>query len=227
MDLREKYHIPKDSIITVAGTVGVGKSTLTQALAKALQFKTSFEKVDNNPYLESFYNDFERWSFHLQIYFLAERFKEQKKIFEYGGGFVQDRSIYEDTGIFARMHYEKGTMSSIDYETYTNLFEAMVMTPYFPHPDLLIYLEGTLEEVVERINDRGREMEKQTPVSYWEEMYRRYEKWINNFNACPILRINISDYDLMNEEQSIEPILNKIGQSLKQSRELTAHEKMK
>src|SRR5690606_34474404 len=101
MNLREKYNIPNDAVITIAGTVGVGKSTTTKALAKALNFKTSFEKVDTNPYLDKFYADFERWSFHLQIYFLGERFKEQKRIFEYGGGFVQDRSIYEDTGIFA------------------------------------------------------------------------------------------------------------------------------
>lgn len=218
MNLRKKYQIPKDSVITIAGTVGVGKSTLTKALGEALQFNTSFEKVDNNPYLESFYKNFERWSFHLQIYFLAERFKEQKKIFEYGGGFVQDRSIYEDTGIFARMHYENGTMSKVDYETYTSLFEAMVMTPYFPHPDLLIYLEGSLDQIITRIHNRGREMERQTPISYWKEMYERYENWINNFNACPILRINISDYDLINEESSIEPILEKIGRSLNEAR---------
>lgn len=220
MNLREKYHIPSDSIITIAGTVGVGKSTMTKALADALQFKTSLEKVEANPYLENFYADFERWSFHLQIYFLAERFKEQKRIVDYGGGFIQDRSIYEDTGIFAKMHYENGTMSKVDYETYTNLFEAMVMTPYFPHPDLLIYLEGTLDEVVERINIRGREMEKNTPFSYWEEMYTRYENWINSFNSCPILRIKISDYDLMKKEQSIEPILDKVGHLIRQSRKM-------
>src|SRR5690606_464299 len=104
-------------------------STMTKALADALNFKTSLEKVDTNPYLEDFYSDFKRWSFHLQIYFLAERFKEQKRIFEYGGGFIQDRSIYEDTGIFAKMHYDNGNMSSTDYETYTKLFESMVMTP--------------------------------------------------------------------------------------------------
>src|SRR5690625_6362240 len=119
MNLREKYNIPKNSVITIAGTVGVGKSTMTKELARALQFKTSFENVDTNPYLESFYADFVRWSFHIQIYFLAERFKEQKRIFENSGGFIQDRSIYEDTGIFARMHYENGNMSEIDYETYT------------------------------------------------------------------------------------------------------------
>lgn len=216
MNLREKYGIPKNSVLTVAGTVGIGKSTLTKALAKALNFKTSFEKVDDNPYLEKFYNDFERWSFHLQVYFLAERFKEQKRIFEYGGGFVQDRSIYEDTGIFARMHYEKGTMTETDYETYTGLFEAMVMTPYFPHPDVLIYLEGTLDEVLERIKKRGREMEKQTPISYWEEMHQRYETWINNFNACPVVRINIADYDLLKEENSIEPIIENISRVIQE-----------
>lgn len=218
MNLREKYNIPNDSIITIAGTVGVGKSTMTTALAKALNFKTSFEKVDNNPYLEKFYDDFERWSFHLQIYFLAERFKEQKKIFEYGGGFIQDRSIYEDTGIFAKMHYEKGTMTKDDYETYRNLFDAMVMTPYFPHPDLLIYLEGSLDDILKRIQLRGRDMEKTTPVSYWEEMHQRYEDWINSFNSCPILRIDIADYDLIKEEQSIEPIISKMSHSIQQSR---------
>lgn len=218
MHLRDKYNIPKDAVITIAGTVGVGKSTMTESLAKALHFRTSFEKVDNNPYLDKFYKDFERWSFHLQIYFLAERFKEQKRIFEYGGGFIQDRSIYEDTGIFARMHHEKGTMTPTDYETYTNLFEAMVMTPYFPHPHLLIYLDGSLDDILERIEIRGRPMEKETPVSYWEEMHGRYENWINSFNACPILRLNINDYDLVNDEKSIEAILEKVGHFINQSK---------
>ena len=149
------YGIPANALITVAGTVGVGKSTLTAALAQRLNFKTSLEQVDHNPYLEKFYHDFERWSFHLQIYFLAERFKEQKKIFELGGGFVQDRSIYEDTGIFAQMHADQGTMSATDFETYSSLFEAMVMTPYFPHPNLLVYLDGSMEDILQRIEEVG------------------------------------------------------------------------
>lgn len=218
MNLREKYNIPHDAVITIAGTVGVGKSTMTHALAEALDFRTSLEKVDTNPYLDKFYKDFERWSFHLQVYFLAERFKEQKRIFEYGGGFIQDRSIYEDTGIFAKMHHEKGTMTPTDYETYRNLFDAMVMTPYFPHPHLLVYLEGTLDDVVERIKERGRPMEQETPIAYWEEMHGRYENWINSFNSCPILRININDYDLVDENTSIEPILEKIGHFINHSR---------
>ena len=218
MNLRKKYNIPNNAVITIAGTVGVGKSTMTNALADALQFRTSFEKVDTNPYLDKFYDDFNRWSFHLQIYFLAERFKEQKKIFEYGGGFIQDRSIYEDTGIFAKMHYEKGTMNDVDYETYTSLFNAMVMTPYFPHPDLLIYLEGSLDDILNRIQERGRPMEQHTPIEYWQEMHGRYEEWIDQFNACPVLRLNINEYDLMQDEASIEPLIKRIAEYMEQTK---------
>ncbi|ASV67748.1 deoxynucleoside kinase [Cytobacillus sp. FSL W7-1323] len=214
---RNNYGIPNNAIITVAGTVGVGKSTMTNYLAEALNFRTSFEKVDTNPYLDKFYADFERWSFHLQIYFLAERFKEQKRMFEYGGGFIQDRSIYEDTGIFAKMHYEKGTMSPVDYETYTSLFEAMVMTPYFPHPDILIYLEGSLEDILARIKERGRPMEQQTSIDYWKEMHERYETWIDQFSACPILRLNINEYDLVSNPSDIDQVLEKVGHTLKQT----------
>lgn len=204
------YNIPANALITVAGTVGVGKSTLTGALAERLGFKTSLEQVDHNPYLEKFYHDFERWSFHLQIYFLAERFKEQKNMFLCGGGFVQDRSIYEDTGIFAKMHADQGTMNATDYETYTSLFEAMVMTPFFPHPDVLIYLEGSLPSILSRIKERGREMEIQTERAYWEQMHRRYSNWINEFDACPVLRLNIDEYDV-HDPASMDAILMEVG----------------
>lgn len=216
-----EFNIPKDALITVAGTVGVGKSTLTHALAARLGFRTSMEKVDTNPYLEKFYHDFERWSFHLQIYFLAERFKEQKAIVEAGGGFVQDRSIYEDTGIFAKMHADQGTMSLTDYETYNSLFEAMVMTPYFPHPDVLIYLEGELPSILKRICLRGREMEIQTDISYWEHMHQRYAKWIDEFSACPVLRLNIDEYDAT-DEAALDEIIRQAAKIIQDSRALRA-----
>lgn len=212
-----EHSIPSDALITIAGTVGVGKSTLTSALAGRLGFRTSLEKVEQNPYLEKFYHDFERWSFHLQIYFLAERFKEQKAIYEAGGGFVQDRSIYEDTGIFAKMHADQGTMTATDYETYASLFDAMVMTPYFPHPDVLIYLEGSLPSILKRIEARGREMEIQTETSYWERMHERYAAWIGQFKACPVLRLNIDEYDV-HDPASLDGIITQIDQAIRASR---------
>lgn len=204
------YGIPQDAVITIAGTVGVGKSTLTQGLADRLNFRTSFENVEHNPYLDDFYKDFERWSFHLQIFFLAERFKEQKRMFEYGGGFVQDRSIYEDVDIFAKMHEEQGTMSQADYNTYSELFDAMVMTPYFPQPDVLIFLECDYDEVIERIRRRGRDMEINTDPEYWKKLYDRYEAWIDNFKACPVVRVNINEYDLFEDPTSLDPVIKKI-----------------
>ncbi|PHK50525.1 deoxynucleoside kinase [Staphylococcus edaphicus] len=204
------YGIPQDAVITIAGTVGVGKSTLTKALAERFNFRTSFENVDHNPYLDKFYNDFERWSFHLQIYFLAERFKEQKRMFEYGGGFIQDRSIYEDVDIFAKMHQEQGTMSPEDFETYSELFNAMVMTPYFPKPDVLIYLECDYDDVIHRIKQRGRQMEIETDTAYWQKLYQRYEDWISSFNACPVVRVNINEYDLHEDPESLNPVIDKI-----------------
>lgn len=223
-ELRKKYGIPHNAVITIGGTVGVGKSTFTHALAELLGFRVSVEKVDNNPYLSLFYDDFSRWSFHLQIYFLAERFKEQKRMFEYGGGFVQDRSIYEDTGIFAKNLYEQGHMSEEDYNTYTQLFEAMVMTPYFPHPDVLIYLEGSFDDIIQRVKDRGRPMEQQTPVSYWEDLYNRYEAWITNFSACPVLRININEYNCVEDKGSVEIILPRLAEKINLGRSIRSYD---
>ncbi|UXR78579.1 MULTISPECIES: deoxynucleoside kinase [unclassified Staphylococcus] len=214
------YNIPSDAVITIAGTVGVGKSSLTRALADKLNFRTSYENVDHNPYLDKFYDDFRRWSFHLQIYFLAERFKEQKRMFEYGGGFIQDRSIYEDVDIFAKMHQEQGTMTEEDFETYSNLFDAMVMTPYFPKPDVLIYLESDYNNVIDRINTRGRQMEMDTDPEYWQMLFKRYDDWINQFNACPVVRVNINEYDLYDDPDSIDKVIAKIAHIIQTHRQI-------
>ncbi|MGV3488560.1 MAG: deoxynucleoside kinase [Tuberibacillus sp.] len=206
---------PKKALISIAGTVGIGKTTFATALASRIGYDLSFEKVDGNPYLDDFYHDFKRWAFHLQIYFLAERFKEHKRMQLEPFGFVQDRSIYEDTDIFARMHYEKGNMTKKDYETYKSLFEAMVLTPYFHKPDVLIYLEGSFDKVIQRIQERGRDMETQTPIEYWEEMNHRYEQWINGFQHSPVIRVHIDDYDIKKDPGSLDPIIRNIAETLK------------
>lgn len=213
------HGIPRDAIITIAGTVGIGKSTLTRALAARLGMRTSFENVDENPYLERFYADFERWSFHLQIFFLAERFAEHKRMLEYGGGFVQDRSIYEDVDIFAAMHAEQGTMSPEDHRTYSALFGAMVMTPYFAPPDVLVYLSSDIDAVIERIERRGRQMEVATDPAYWHALHARYERWISTFSACPVVRVDVSDYDLDDGPATLDPLIATIARTIRIHRE--------
>lgn len=201
--------VNNSTVIAIAGTVGVGKASLAQKLAEKLNFKTSFENVENNPYLKKYYNDFNRWGFHLQVFFLTERFKEERKIFADGGGYVQDRSIYEDLEIFAKLNFENGTMNEDDYNTYKSLFEAMGLNPFLKKPDIIIYLEGSFEEILSRIKSRGREMEIQTEEKYWEDLHSRYEKWINNFNHTPVLKINIENYDV-SDSKSIDDIIEKI-----------------
>lgn len=200
----------KTAVIAIAGTVGVGKSTLANKLGGMFGFKVMHENVANNPYLDKYYHDFSTWAFHLQIFFLAERFKDQKKMFSYGGGFIMDRTIYEDIEIFAKMNYDNGTMSSDDWNTYRQLFEAMVMSPYFEKPDLIIYLEGDIESIVERINTRGREMEVSTNIEYWKQLDSRYKQWIESIGDMKVLRLNINQYDV-NDEASMHIITEKIN----------------
>lgn len=211
-------HIPHNALISIAGTVGVGKSTLTKLLAKKLNFKTSMEKVDGNPYLEDYYKDFKKWSFHLQIYFLAERFKEQKRMYESNWGYVQDRTIYEDVGIFARLQYDKGNMSERDFQTYESLFEAMTMSPFFPAPTLIIYLDGSFEKILKRIYERGRSMEINTPISFWEELYERYRTWIKSFDKCPVLHLNIDQYDFVQNPEDIDHVILLMNDLLKEKK---------
>ncbi len=199
--------------ITVAGNVGAGKSTLTKLLGEKLQFKTHFEKVDSNPYLDDFYSDQEKWGFHLQLYFLAQRFKQQKEISNNGFHNIQDRSIYEDVEIFAKSLYENQKMCKRDYDTYRDLFYDMI--PYLKKPDLMIYLNGSIDTILKRIHSRGRDMEKRVPRDYWENLHHKYENWVKNYKESPILYVNIDKVDLIEKPDQLDFIATEIKNSLK------------
>lgn len=196
-------NIDKTSVIAVAGMIGVGKSTFAKKISEMLDFQVMYENVDNNPYLDKYYLDFERWSFNLQIFFLAERFKDQKRMFSYGGGYITDRTIYEDLEIFAKINFDNEKMTNDDWNTYNSLFQAMVLTPFFNEPDIVIYLEGSFEEILERIKLRNRPSEQNVDIEYFRELHNRYQKWIESFDHAKVLRININNYDIDNEESMV------------------------
>lgn len=207
--------------ITISGNVGAGKSTFTEIVGNALGFNTSFEKVIGNPYLEDFYADQAKWSFHLQLYFLSQRFQDQKRIGELNQNHIQDRSIYEDVEIFAKSLYENKKMSERDFNTYSELFYCM-MTPYLVKPDLMIYLDGSIDTILKRINLRGRDMEKKIPKEYWIDLHNRYKKWISEYKQSPVLVVNIDKVDLIENPGQIDILSKEISNILKNHKKIIA-----
>ncbi|MFZ4590503.1 MAG: deoxynucleoside kinase [Ignavibacteria bacterium] len=198
--------------ISVAGNIGSGKSSLTGLLAQKFNWLPYYESVADNPYLSDFYGDMTRWSFNLQIYFLAHRFKIHKDLTEKPGSVIQDRSIYEDVEIFAKNLHKLGKMSDRDYDTYTNLFEDM--TAYLQPPDLLVYLQASIPTLVNQIKVRGRDFEKDIDINYLEELNDSYEKWIAGYNLGRVLIINKDNLDFVHSHNDFNFIIEKIEKDL-------------
>jgi deoxyadenosine/deoxycytidine kinase len=198
--------------VTVAGNIGAGKSSLTRMLAEHFGWDAYYESVEDNPYLADFYADMMRWSFHLQIYFLSKRFRDQKKIVQSGRSVIQDRSIYEDAEIFARNLFEIGKMEKRDYENYVALFE--VMMEFLRPPDLMIYLRSSVEMLVEKIRRRGRSYEQSIPQEYLEALNRHYENWIGRYTVGPLLVIESDPLDYVNRAGDFEHVVRLVEEKL-------------
>ena len=162
--------------LAVAGNIGVGKTHVSRTLGGRLGWPVYYEPVIENPYLERFYADMSRWSFHLQMYFLSERFKAQKRLLMENRSFIQDRTIYEDAEVFARTLLRQGDMSRVDYDTYRSLFWEMVET--LRPPDLIVYLRAGVPTLLQRIAERGRECEKSISAEYLERLESAYDQWM-------------------------------------------------
>jgi len=196
-------------LVGIAGNIGVGKTTLTRNMADRLGWKAYFESVIDNPYLDNFYKDMRRWSFNLQIYFLAHRFRSQKLISDSGLPSIQDRTIYEDVEIFARSLYEQGYMSERDHQTYRDLFNDMVF--FLPKPDLIIYLKASIKTLVARIKSRGRDFERTISPDYLEYLNLAYERWIREAQEkFTILIVNADEVDFIKENDKFEELVKKI-----------------
>jgi len=185
--------------IAVAGNIGSGKTTLTRKLSEHFKWIPKYESVDYNPYLTDFYNDMERWSFNLQVYFLNKRFLDVVDIRKSDDIIIQDRSIYEDACIFAPNLHDMGLMSTRDYENYASLFALMVSL--VESPDLLIYLRSSIPHLVNNIQKRGRDFENSIRLDYLKGLNERYEKWISEYKDGKLL---IIDVDKLNFEENVD-----------------------
>ncbi len=195
--------------IGVAGNIGAGKTTLTGLLAKYYGWEARYEDIDHNPYLESFYEDMQRWSFNLQVYFLNSRFRQVLEIKNSGKDVIQDRTIYEDAHIFAPNLHEMSLMTTRDYDNYQSLFE--LMSSLIEPPDLLIYLRSSVSTLVQKIQDRGREYENSIRIDYLKKLNERYNTWIANYNIGKLLIIDTDNIDFKNNREDLGHIIEKIN----------------
>ncbi|MHC1703206.1 MAG: deoxynucleoside kinase [Tenuifilaceae bacterium] len=194
--------------IAVAGNIGSGKTTLTRLLAKNYGWKPHFEDVDDNPYLNDFYEDMQRWSFNLQIYFLNSRFGQIVDIRRKGETVIQDRTIYEDAHIFAPNLHIMGLMSTRDFNNYLHLFN--LMSSLIQPPDLLIYLRANVPTLVSQIQKRGRDYEKNIRLDYLQRLNERYEAWIETYKLGKMLIIDVDNMNYADRPEDLRVVINKI-----------------
>ncbi|MGB5236480.1 MAG: deoxynucleoside kinase [Flavobacteriaceae bacterium] len=194
--------------IAVAGNIGAGKTTLTELLAKHYRWEAHFEDVVDNPYLDDFYNQMERWSFNLQIYFLNSRYRQILKIRETGKNVIQDRTIYEDAHIFAPNLHAMGLMTNRDFSNYTGLFE--LMEKLVQPPDLLIYLRSTISNLVQQIHKRGRDYENSISIDYLSRLNERYEAWAHGYEKGKLLIVDVDKLDFVDNPEHLGEVINKI-----------------
>ncbi|MEO5616502.1 MAG: deoxynucleoside kinase [Candidatus Eisenbacteria bacterium] len=205
--------------LAIAGNIGVGKTELTNRLSAELGWPAYYEPVIQNPYLDMFYADMPRWSFHLQIYFLSERFKAQVEIGRSELPFIQDRTIYEDAEIFARTLTEQGSMTEVDFSNYRALFDVLVS--YLRKPDLIIYLRATPEVLMERIARRGRASEKGIGIDYIARLNRAYDDWMRRARAeLEVLEIDTDHIPLQGETEAFRSLVDDLKRRYPQQAEL-------
>ncbi|PKO99158.1 MAG: deoxynucleoside kinase [Bacteroidetes bacterium HGW-Bacteroidetes-8] len=198
--------------IAIAGNIGSGKTTLTKLLSKHYNWEAKYEEVENNPYLTDFYNDMQRWSFNLQIYFLKERFKGIVDIQRESSSVIQDRTIYEDARIFAPNLHSMGLMSTRDFENYNSLFNLMLSL--VKGPDLLIYLRSSIPNLVSQIHKRGRDYESGIRIDYLSGLNERYEKWISEYKDGKILIVDVDDVKYEDRPEDLSLVIDRIDAQL-------------
>lgn len=198
--------------VAIAGNIGSGKTTLTGLLAKHYKWQPHFEDVEDNPYLDDFYNQMARWSFNLQIFFLNSRFRQILEIREKGKDVIQDRTIYEDAYIFAPNLHAMGLMTNRDFENYKSLFDLMASVT--EAPDLLIYLRSSIPNLVKQIHSRGRDYEATISIEYLSRLNERYEAFIQGYDKGKIIILDVDDINFVDNPEHLGEVINKIDAEL-------------
>ena len=190
-------------LLGIAGMVGSGKTTLARALSSRFGLQLALESIDeDNPWLEPFYSGpdgMKTYALHLQLHFLATRFASMRRMRGLGGSWVLDRTWYEDAEVFAAGHYEQGLLTKEEWQLYRRLYAELLFAPAARPPRLLIYLYAPLDTILARIAERGRPKEREADRAYWEQLHARYAKWIHAFRHCPVLFIDVREYDLFTD----------------------------
>ena len=194
--------------IAIAGNIGSGKTTLTRLLSKHYNWSAKYESVDFNPYLADFYNDMQRWSFNLQVYFLKERFKGIVEIERENSNVIQDRTIYEDARIFAPNLHSMGLMTSRDFENYNSLFDLMLSL--VKPPDLVIYLRSSIPNLVSQIQKRGRDYESGIRIDYLSGLNDRYEEWLSNYKDGEVLIVDVDKVKFEDYPEHLSQVIDRI-----------------
>ncbi|GAB1404801.1 deoxynucleoside kinase [Lentimicrobium sp.] len=195
--------------IAIAGNIGSGKTTLCSLLSKHFNWQAHYEDVDVNPYLPSFYEDMQRWSFNLQVYFLNSRFRQVIQIRNSGHTVVQDRTIYEDAYIFAPNLHAMKLMTKRDFENYASLFE--LMSTFVKPPDLLIYLRASVPRLVSQIQKRGREYENAIRLDYLRSLNDRYEAWISTYSLGKVMIVEVDNINFSERPEDLAHIIERIN----------------
>jgi deoxyadenosine/deoxycytidine kinase len=198
--------------IAVAGNIGSGKTTLTGLLSKHFGWEAHYEDIDDNPYLNDFYNDMQRWSFNLQIYFLNTRFNQILSFRRSGKTLVQDRTIYEDAYIFAPNLHAMGLMSTRDFENYFTLFN--MLGSLIQPPDLVIYLRASVPTLVKQIQKRGRKYEDNIRLDYLRRLNERYEAWIESYKLGKMLIVDVDTNNFIDKPEDMSVVIDKVSASI-------------
>ncbi len=205
-------------LVVVAGNIGAGKTSLTERIGARLGWKTAFESVADNPYLPDFYTDMRAWSFHLQIFFLGHRANQYLEMARLPQSVILDRSIYEDAYIFARALHHMGNLNERDYFSYRRVFDQVVTG--LPAPDLLIYLKAPIPVLMDRIHQRGREIESGISEEYMLLLESFYDDWMDTYDICPVLTIRTDDLDFVNKARHLDIVVKRIQDTLAGREEL-------